>query len=145
MNLIRFKHHPASLLSELMEDFDKNIFSRGSEADSMIPAVNIRENEEAFMLDLAAPGMKKADFKINLDNNVLSISSEKKQEHEEENSNEKWTRREFAYSSFCRTFTLPKSVDLDKIKADYKEGILAVSLPKREEAKVAVNREIAVS
>ncbi len=143
MNLIRFKHNPGSLLAELMEDFDKNIFSRGSEADSMVPAVNIRENEDAFILDLAAPGMKKEDFKINLDNNVLSISSEKK--HESNESNEKWTRREFAYSSFCRTFTLPKSIDLEKIKADYKDGILALQLPKREEAKVAVNREIKIS
>lgn len=143
MNLIRFKHNPSSLLSELMEDFDKSIFSRGSEADQMIPAVNIRENEDAFMLDMAAPGMKKEDFKINLDNNVLSISSEQQQQHEEEK--EKWTRREFAYSSFCRSFTLPKSIDMDKIKADYKNGILSVKLPKREEAKVALNREIAVS
>jgi HSP20 family protein len=143
MNLIRFKQHPSSLLAELMEDFDRNIFSRGGEADSMIPAVNIRESEDAFILDLAAPGKKKEDFKINLDNNVLSISAEQKQQDEE--TNERWTRREFAYSSFTRSFTLPKSVDLDKIKADYKDGILAVSLPKREDAKVAINREIAVS
>ncbi len=143
MNLIRFKHQPSSLLAELMEDFDKNIFSRGSEAEKMVPAVNIRESEDAFILDLAAPGMSKKDFKINLDNNVLSISSEQKQEDDQ--TNERWTRREFAYSSFCRTFTLPKSVDLEKIKADYKDGILTVKLPKREEARVAINREIAIS
>lgn len=143
MNLIRFKHQPSSLLAELMEDFDKNIFSRGSEAEKMVPAVNIRESEDAFILDLAAPGMSKKDFKINLDNNVLSISSEQKLEDDQ--TNERWTRREFAYSSFCRTFTLPKSVDLEKIKADYKDGILTVKLPKREEARVAINREIAIS
>ncbi len=112
MNLIRFKHHPASLLSELMEDFDKNIFSRGSEADSMIPAVNIRENEEAFMLDLAAPGMKKEDFKINLDNNVLSISSEKK--HEEENSNEKWTRRSLLTARSAAPLLCPRALTWTK-------------------------------
>lgn len=143
MNLIRFNQHPVSLLSELMEDFDKNFFSRNNESRGMVPSVNIRENEENFMLDLAAPGLKKEDFKINLDNNVLTISSEMKEENEEKN--EKFTRREFYFNSFSRSFTLPKTIDLDKIKADYKDGILSIALPKREEAKVAINREIAIS
>lgn len=143
MNLIRFNQHPVNLLSELMEDFDRNLFIRNAETRGMVPSVNIRENEEGFVLDLAAPGMKKEDFRIKLDTNVLTISSEQKSENDE--SNDKYTRKEFYYSAFSRSFTLPKTIDLDKIKADYKDGILAVSLPKREDAKVAVNREIAVS
>lgn len=143
MNLIRFNQHPVSLLSELMEDFDRNFFARNNENRGMVPSVNIRENEENFLLDLAAPGLKKEDFKINLDNNVLTISSEMKEENEEKN--EKFSRREFYFNSFSRSFTLPKTIDLDKIKADYKDGILSIALPKREEAKVAINREIAIS
>lgn len=143
MNLIRFNQHPVSLLSELLEDFDMNFFTRNPETRGMVPAVNIRESEDNFVLDVAAPGMKKEDFKINLDNNVLTISSEQKNENEEKN--EKYTRKEFFYNAFSRSFTLPKTIDLDKIRADYKDGVLSVSLPKREDAKVAVNREIAIA
>ncbi len=144
MSLIRFNQHPVSLLSELMEDFDKNIFYRNKgESKGMVPSANIRETENSFVLDLAVPGLNKEDFKINLDSNVLTVSSDVREENEE--ANEKYTRREFYYNSFCRSFTLPKTIDLDNIKADYKEGILSVNLPKREEAKVAINREIAIS
>lgn len=142
MNLIRFNQHPVSMLSELLEDFDRNFYS-GIERNGLIPAVNIREREEHFLLELAAPGMKKEDFKIKLDNNVLTISSEQKEANEE--AKEKFTRKEFYYQSFSRSFTLPKSVDLDKIKADYNHGVLSLTMPKREEAKVAINREIAIS
>jgi len=143
MNLIRFNQHPVSLLSELMEDFDRNFFARTPETRGMVPAVNIRESEDNFVLDVAAPGLKKEDFKINLDNNLLTISSEQKNENEEKN--EKYTRKEFFFNAFSRSFTLPKTIDLDKIRADYKDGVLSISLPKREDAKVAVNREIAIA
>jgi HSP20 family protein len=143
MNLIKFNQHPVSLLSELMEDFDRNFFARSPETRGMVPAVNIRESEDNFVLDVAAPGLKKEDFKINLDNNVLTISSEQKNESEEKN--EKYTRKEFFFNAFSRSFTLPKTIDLDKIRADYKDGVLSISLPKREDAKVAVNREIAIA
>jgi HSP20 family protein len=130
------------MLSELLEDFDRNFYN-STERSGMVPAVNIREREDHFLLELAAPGMKKDDFKIKLDNNVLTISSEQKEESEE--TKEKFTRKEFFYQSFSRSFTLPKSVDLDKIKADYNNGVLSLNMPKREEAKVAINREIAIS
>ncbi|MDD3638315.1 MAG: Hsp20/alpha crystallin family protein [Bacteroidales bacterium] len=143
MNLIRFNQHPVSMLNELMEDFDRNLFSRQNGRQQMTPAVNIRENEEGFVLEMAAPGIQKSDFKINLDNNVLTLSAEKQEEKEE--NTEKFNRREFNYGSFCRSFSLPKTINLDKIKADYKDGILLVSLPKREDAKVAVNRQIEVA
>ncbi|MDO8898119.1 MAG: Hsp20/alpha crystallin family protein [Bacteroidales bacterium] len=143
MNLIRFNQHPANFLSELMEDLDKNFFTRQQENRGMMPSVNIRETEESFMLDMAAPGLKKEDFKINLDNNVLTISSELKTESEEKN--ERFVRKEFYFNAFSRSFTLPKTVDLEKIKADYTDGILSIALPKREDAKIAINREIAIS
>lgn len=143
MNLIRFNQRPVSMLSELMEDLDRNFMWRSAETRPMMPAVNISENEDSFMLEMAAPGMQKSDFKINLDNNVLTLSSEKQDEQEENNEN--FSRKEFNYSSFSRSFTLPKSIDFDKIKADYKDGILKVSLPKREDAKVALNRQIEIA
>ncbi|KAF0131585.1 MAG: HSP20 family protein [Bacteroidetes bacterium] len=143
MNLIRFNQHPVNMLSELMEDFDRNFFFRSQENRANMPSVNITETEEGFSLELAAPGLKKEDFKINLDNNILSISAETQNESEEKT--EKMIRKEFSYNSFRRSFSLPKAIDLEKIKADYKDGILSVGLPKREEAKVAINREIAIS
>lgn len=142
MNLIRFNQHPVSMLNEMMEGFDRN-WLRSSETRPMMPAVNISEKEDDFMLELAVPGMQKSDFKINLDNNVLTISSEKEDESEEKT--EKYSRREFCYSSFSRSFTLPKSINFDKIKADYKDGVLKVNLPKREDAKVALNRQIEIA
>ena len=142
MNLIRFNQQPVSMLNEMMEGFDRN-WLRSSEAEPMMPAANISEKEDGFMLELAAPGMQKMDFKINLDNNVLTISSEKQDNNEEKS--EKYSRKEFHYSSFSRSFTLPKSIDFDKIKADYKDGVLKVNLPKREDAKIALNRQIEIA
>lgn len=143
MNLIRFNQDPVSLLSELMEDIDRNFIWGSAGSRQMMPAVNISENEDGFMLEMAAPGLKKSDFKINLDNNVLTISSEKQEEQEDSKQN--YSCKEFNFSSFSRSFTLPKSIDFDKIKADYKDGILRVSLPKREDAKVALNRQIEIA
>lgn len=108
-----------------------------------LPAVNIKENADEFFLEIAVPGMKKSDFNIDLDNKILSISSETKEEHEE--TKENYTRREFGYSSFKRTFTLPDTIESDKIKAEYKDGILKVHLPKREEAKQKPAKRISVS
>lgn len=108
-----------------------------------LPAVNIKESADEFFLEIAVPGMKKSDFNIDVDNKVLSISSEtrEEQEHKEEN----YTRREFGYSSFKRTFTLPDTIESDKISAQYKEGILTVHLPKKEEAKDKPAKRITIS
>jgi len=108
-----------------------------------LPAVNIKETSEEFVLELAIPGMKKSDFTIDVENKVLSIASEVKRENEESNDN--YTRREFGYSSFKRTFTLPDSIESDKVKATYKDGILMVTLPKREEAKQKPPKRIEIS
>jgi HSP20 family protein len=105
------------------------------------PAVNIAENDNQFEVELAVPGLSKEDFKINLDKNVLSVSAEKKTETVDENK--KFTKREYSYNSFSRSFTLPESADHSKIDADYTAGILKLTIAKKEEAKFQ-SREIAV-
>lgn len=108
-----------------------------------LPAVNIKENKDEFFLEIAVPGMKKSDFNIDVDNKILSISSERSEEHVDEEEN--YTRREFGYSSFKRTFTLPDTIESNHISAKYNEGILSVHLPKREEAKEKPAKRISVS
>jgi HSP20 family protein len=105
------------------------------------PAVNIAETENEFEVELAVPGLKKEDFKINLEKNVLTVSAEKKAE--EVNENKKFSKREYSYSSFARSFTLPQSADQNKIEADYTDGILKLTIAKKEEAKI-VTREITI-
>jgi len=115
-----------------------------SDTNTTIPAVNVKEDDNAFAIEVAAPGMKKDDFRINLDGNLLTISSERKHEKEEKNSN--YTRREFSYQSFQRSFTLPEQVaDSEKVSARYQDGILHIDIPKREEAKPKPAREIKIS
>lgn len=109
-----------------------------------MPQVNIKETNDEYLVEVAAPGMKKEDFQIELHNNVLTIQSEKRQEHEEKEG-ESYTRREFSYQSFKRTFNLnERVVDEGNIKANYKDGILSLSLPKKEEAKVKPARVIEI-
>ncbi|WP_299486019.1 Hsp20/alpha crystallin family protein [uncultured Allomuricauda sp.] len=96
------------------------------------PAVNIKDNTEGFELELAVPGGKKKDFKIEVENDILTISSEVKSKDTE--TKENYTRKEFTYASFKRAFTLPETVDGSKIDAKYEDGILKVALPKKEEA-----------
>jgi len=115
-----------------------------SESNSSLPAVNVKETNDEYLIEVAAPGMVKDDFKINLHNNVLTVSSEKKEEREEEKQN--YTRKEFSYQSFQRSFTVPENnVESDKIEAAYSEGILKITLPKREEVKPKPLREIKIS
>lgn len=123
-----------SLGTEFLSNFNTGI---------TLPAVNIKETSENFILELAIPGMKKSDFTIDVESKVLSIASEVERENEE--NNDSYTRREFGYSSFKRTFTLPDSVEADKVKATYKDGILMVTLPKREEAKQKPPKRIEIS
>ena len=97
-----------------------------------LPAVNIREGESDFTLELAVPGQKREDFNLEVDNDVLTISMETRDEKTEKEG--EFTRREFRYTSFKRAFTLPETVHQDDIRADYKDGILRFTLPKKEEA-----------
>jgi HSP20 family protein len=141
MTLIRW-HRPTGL-ADMFQNFFDSDFNEFFGRRFTDPAANIIENPDSFQLDLAAPGMKKEDFKINLENNILTISSELENEKIEEGKN--FTRKEFSYSSFARSFTLPKIIDLEKIKADYENGILKVLLPKKEEAKLEIKKEIKIS
>jgi HSP20 family protein len=141
MTLIRW-HRPTHLADMFQNFFDSDFNDFFSRRFSD-PAANIIENPESFQLDLAAPGMKKDDFKINLENNILTVSSEVEDEKLEEGKN--YTRKEFSYGSFSRSFTLPKIIDLDKIRADYENGILKVLLPKKEEAKLEIKKEIKIA
>jgi HSP20 family protein len=107
------------------------------------PSVNIVEEKDEFHIEVAAPGLEKKDFVVNLENNLLTISSEKESKNEENEG--KVMRREFNYTSFKRSFTLPLTVDGEKISATHKDGILYITIPKREEAKVKPPRQIAVA
>jgi len=118
--------------------------SNYSSTNTSLPAVNVKETADEFVIELAAPGMEKKDFKVNFKNNVITISSEKENNKEEKNEN--YTRREFSYQSFQRSFTVPENAILsDKIEAKYNNGILHVTLPKREEVKPQPEREIKIS
>jgi len=110
---------------------------------SSLPAVNIKEDENNFEVEVAVPGLKREDFKIEIENDVLTVSSEKESSNDSEEENYK--RREFRYSSFKRTFSLPESkVDADKVKANYVDGVLQINLPKKEEAKPKPVRTIKI-
>jgi len=115
-----------------------------SSTDTTLPAVNVKENNDAFMIEVAAPGMAKEDFRVSYDNGRLTINSERKNEKRDEGEN--YTRKEFSYQSFQRSFNVPENVvSGDKISANYKDGILTISLPKREEVKPKPSREIKIS
>ena len=134
MSLVKFgsRERDRSLTPWFSDVFD-SFFNDSYISDRMtskVPAVNISENDTEFHIELAAPGLKKEDFKINLDKNVLSISVERKDEYE----NKKYNKREYSYTSFVRSFTLPESADIEKIDAEYSDGILKVTVAKLEEA-----------
>ena len=123
--------------------FDDDFFPVVSSRNTSMPAVNIREDEKKFSLDLAVPGIDKKDLKIEIHEDVITISSENKSEKEE--NHDGFKRREFSYSSFCRSFYVPDNVNKDKIEASYKDGILTVEIPKDEEEKAKISREVKIS
>ncbi len=123
--------------------FDEDLFPVVTNRTSSMPAVNIREDEKNYVLDLAIPGIDKKDLKIDINEDVLTISSETKNESEE--SSDGYKRKEFSYSTFCRSFYVPENVTREKIEANYKDGILSVALPKMEEEKSKINRKIEIS
>jgi len=135
---------PARSLNSWVEDFFNLDFLNffGNESWVVSPSVNVREDENRYVLELAAPGLKREDFKIEVVNQVLSLSSDKREEKTEEEEN--YRRREFNYSTFQRTFQLPEEVDPDKITANYEDGVLSVTLPKKEEAATNKKRRIEI-
>ena len=123
--------------------FDDDFFPVSQNRTSSMPAVNIKEDEKKYSLELAIPGIDKNELKIDINEDVLTISSESKSETEENRNGYK--RKEFSYSSFCRSFYIPENVNRDTIEANYKDGILTVGLPKQEEEKTKITRQINIS
>ncbi|TSJ40878.1 Hsp20/alpha crystallin family protein [Mucilaginibacter corticis] len=143
MTLVKFGKDQKSIVNPFFNDVYSllNDSFLNEKAATRTPAVNISESDNQFEVDLAIPGLSKEDIKINLDKNVLSVSADKKTETVDENK--KFTKREYSFNSFSRSFTLPESADHSKIEADYTAGILKLTIAKKEEAKFQT-REIAV-
>ncbi|QHV98138.1 Hsp20/alpha crystallin family protein [Spirosoma endbachense] len=143
--LMRTNNNLPSLIENFFGRDVNDFFNANTASVSNVPAVNVVEHQDGFRIEVAAPGLKKDDFKLNLNHNNLTISGYQETKKEEsETPNEKYTRREFSYSSFQRTFTLPTSVDADNIQASYTDGVLKIEIPKREEAKVKPPRQIEI-
>ena len=130
MTLLKWYNHPAySAWNRMREETEGN--------NGFMPSTNVIENEDAYKLEIAAPGYTKKDFNINLEKNVLTISSEHEMKEEV-----KYSRQEFAVGRFSRSFNVPETIETEKIKAEYKNGVLSVSLPKKEEMKISKKIQI---
>ncbi len=141
MSVVQRKH---LFLPSLINDLVGSDWFKGTDSwDTAVPAVNIKDNEKNFELELAVPGVKKEDFMIEVDHDVLMISSEATSEHKE--TKEQYTRKEFSFSSFKRSFTLPDTVDASRIDAKYENGILQLTLPKKEETLPNPKRLISIA
>ncbi|MCQ6957073.1 Hsp20/alpha crystallin family protein [Mucilaginibacter aquariorum] len=144
MTLVKFNNKANNTLMPGFNDVFDSILNDTFFSDRMVarvPAVNISESENNYHVELAAPGLKKEDFKLNLERNQLSISVEQSGDHQDNQKN--YSKREYSYSSFVRSFTLPESADHGNIEASYTDGILRIDIAKREEAKV-VRRQIEI-
>jgi HSP20 family protein len=145
MTLIRRNYTDWPSLSNLFDDFfsgdltDSPVLKR----QATMPSVNIAEFKDKFKIEVAAPGLNKEDFKLDLDNNVLTISSEKENKVEEKDG--EYTKREFQYSSFKRSFTLPDSAEADKISAKYENGVLDIEIGKKDAAVIKPKKSIEIS
>jgi len=144
MSLVKFSNQMPSVFDRFFEndmfDWSNRNFSN---TNTTLPAVNIKEDKDGFEVEMSAPGFEKGDFKIELNNSLLTISSEKKIENETKEG-QQFTRKEFSYQSFSRSFTLPETVEGEKIKAKYENGVLSVSIPKKEEAKPKPVKQIEI-
>ena len=144
MSLVRFSNQLPSMFDRFFEgdlfDWSNRNYSL---TNTTLPSVNIKESPDEFKVEVAAPGFDKGDFKLELDHDVLTISSEKQTEKETK-EDEHFSKREFSYQSFSRSFTLPYSADSERIDANYENGILRVSIPKKEESKPKPSRMIEI-
>ncbi len=143
MNLVK-RNSNNSIFPSIMEEFFRPDWLGGTQnfSQALVPPVNIRETDTTFEVELSAPARNKEDFNIEIDNEMLTISSEYKQENTSEQG--KYTRKEFTHSSFKRSFALPETVKDDDIKASYENGILRITLPKKEEALPKPKRAIEI-
>ena len=124
----------------LNTDIARDFFS----SERSTPAVNVSEDKNKFTIEVAAPGLDKKDFKVNVENNVLTISSEKEDKDEKKDENDNFLRREFSYSSFQRSFSLPEGVKPDDINAKHENGVLYVTIPKKDELKQQPSKQIEI-
>jgi HSP20 family protein len=138
MGLVRFN---PNLANRVFDEFFNNVPAR-TNFSGTLPAVNVKETEDDYAIELAVPGLKKEDFKVEINEGILTIAAERKTENEEKK--EGYTRREFSYTNFTRRFTLPETADETNISASYTDGILVLNLPKKEEAKPQPARLIEV-
>ncbi len=132
------KSYNTDAVNPFVNNVFDNLFNDSFISDRLVtrvPAVNITESADAFSIEVAAPGLQKSDFKINVDKNIISISVEKQEEKEE--NGKVYSKKEFSYTSFSRSFTLPEIVDYANIDASYESGVLTVKIGKKEEAIVA--------
>ncbi len=145
MNMIRFANQYPNVLDRFFDNAVKGEkLNRTSNSGSTMPSVNVVESTDAFLIEVAAPGYTKEDFNIELDDDVLVLSVEIEQ-NKELKEGERYTKHEFLYHSFKRSFTLPELVEKGQINAKYESGILYVSIPKKEEAKPVPVRSIKVA
>ncbi|OJJ19397.1 heat-shock protein Hsp20 [marine bacterium AO1-C] len=149
MSLVRFYSKP--MYNNTFDHFFNRGINKvvGTESVKTNPLVNISEDADGFLIELAAPGLNKEDLKVDVDKNLLTIKAEKttedtKSEDKDNKNKSKYTRKEFNFTAFKRSFTLPESVAKDQVTASYEDGILKVSVPKKEEAKPQPAREITV-
>lgn len=140
MTLVKFNNRPVPGFSGLFNEFFNEFPSLHSEYNSAVP-VNVSETADAYLLELNAPGRNKEDFKVNIENGLLTISYEKKEEVK--NEDVKSVRREFTYKSFKRSFSLDEKIDAENIQAKYENGLLKFHLPKKEQAK-EVKKQISI-
>lgn len=144
MTLVKRSEWPSLLSGSLLSDFFDG--DRYFDADWLrkqsVPAVNVKELDNQYEIDIAAPGLSKNDFNITVDNGILTVSAEKREEKEEKGKT--YTRREFSYSSFARSFALPENVDEETIDAHYEDGILILKVNKKKQTKEAKKKAIEV-
>lgn len=145
MSIVKYDSFaPARGFKNLFDDFfNRNLADFiGHDFTMSTPSVNVVEQNDHYRIEVAAPGLDKQDFNVSVDRGYLSISA--KRENQTETKDEKYTRREFNYTSFQRSFQLPELVNADQIAANYDKGVLTITLPKREEAKASVGRTIEI-
>ncbi len=143
MAITRFTPRTPSFMEKFLENDFRNLFSTTFGMETNVPAVNLKETEKEIQVEVAAPGMKKDDFDVEMENGTLVISSEHREEKKEDDG--EYSRREFNYQAFRRAFPVPEHiVERDKIEAKYHDGILRIHLPKTEEARTKPHRKIEV-
>ncbi|NMC39188.1 MAG: Hsp20/alpha crystallin family protein [Bacteroidales bacterium] len=145
MTLVRFTNQYPSLFDRFLDNEMFDWSSRNfSNTNTTLPSVNIKESDDDFEVEVAAPGLTKNDFRVELSHDLLTVSSEKEVQNETKEG-QQFTQREFSYQSFSRSFTLPNTADSEKIEAKYENGILRISIPKKEEARPKPARQISIS